>query len=155
MAVTDIKGFLRVDERVGTAGQPTERQVEEIAAERYEVVINLGIKDPRYCLEDEARSVAAAGMSYEHIPVNFEQPTAEDFRAFHAAMTKYEAKRVFVHCAANYRVSSFMALYGEAELGWSRSQADDWATRLWQPNETWTRFLEERRRELFGGTSTG
>jgi hypothetical protein len=32
-------------------------------------------------------------------------------------------KKVFVHCAANYRVSSFVALYGEARLGWSRSRA--------------------------------
>jgi uncharacterized protein (TIGR01244 family) len=150
MAVTDITGFLRVDERLATGGQPTEAQVKEIAGEGYAVVINLGLKDPRYCLADEAESVALAGMRYEHVPVKFDAPEAEDFHAFRAAMKQHEGKRVFVHCAANYRVTSFMALYGEAELGWSRQQADEWATRLWQPNETWARFLAERRRELFG-----
>ena len=122
----------------------------ELAAAGYDVVINLGLQDPRYCLADEAKSVAAAGMLYEHIPVEFDQPTAEDLRRFLNTMAAHENSRVFIHCAANYRVSSFMALYGEARLEWSRTQADEWATQLWKPNDTWTRFLNERRQELFG-----
>lgn len=150
MGLTEIIGFLPVNERISTAGQPSESQLQEVAASGFEVVINLGLQDPRYCLEDEGASVERNGMVYVHVPVQFDGPTARDFDDFRSAMEVHSGKRVFVHCAANYRVSSFMALYGESRLGWTRAQADAWATNLWQPNETWSAFLAERREELFG-----
>jgi protein tyrosine phosphatase (PTP) superfamily phosphohydrolase (DUF442 family) len=147
--VTDgIKNFLPIGDRIGTAGQPTEEQLRELAAAGYQGVINLGLLDPRYCLPDEAGLVAALGMRYEHIPVRFDAPAAADFDAFLAVMDRWAAERVFVHCALNYRVSSFIALYGEARLGWTRAQADEHARRLWQPNEIWRAFLDERRAQL-------
>jgi hypothetical protein len=57
-------------------------------------------------------------------------------------------KKVFVHCAANYRVSSFIPLYGQAKLGWSLEQANAHIRRLWEPNEVWTAFIEEARLAL-------
>jgi hypothetical protein len=57
-------------------------------------------------------------------------------------------KKVFIHCAANYRVSAFVALYGQARLGWSASQADAHIRRVWQPNDTWEKFIEEVRARL-------
>ena len=54
-------------------------------------------------------------------------------------------KKVFVHCAANYRVSSFVALYHEARQNWSPQQGDAHMRRVWEPNETWTRFIAESR----------
>jgi len=57
---------------------------------------------------------------------------------------------VFVHCAANYRVSSFVALYGESRLGWTREDADAHIRKVWEPNGTWARFLDEVRHS-YGG----
>jgi protein tyrosine phosphatase (PTP) superfamily phosphohydrolase (DUF442 family) len=151
MGQSQITGFLRVDERVSTGGQPSESQLEALAADGCEVVINLGLQDPRYCLKDEAASVARAGMLYLHIPVQFDGPTSHDYQRFCDAMAAHQDKRIFVHCAANYRVSSFVALYGEAKLGWTRAAAEAWAMKLWEPNETWRTFLVERRQELFPG----
>lgn len=54
MTVSEIKNFLEIDAALGTGGQPTERQLHELAREGYEVVINLGLLDPKYCLPDEA-----------------------------------------------------------------------------------------------------
>jgi hypothetical protein len=48
----------------------------------------------------------------------------------------------------NYRVSSFISLYGQARLGWSLQQAEEHIKRLWEPNEVWARFIEVLRREL-------
>ena len=79
-------------------------------------MVNLGLLDPRYCLTDEAGSVAALGLAYHHIPVDFNAPQAEDLLRFFAVMDGAQDQKVFVHCAANYRVSSFVALYGEARL---------------------------------------
>jgi protein tyrosine phosphatase (PTP) superfamily phosphohydrolase (DUF442 family) len=151
MALDDIKNFIRVSEGLGTAGQPTEAQVGEVAAAGFSAVVNLGILDPKYCLPGEAGLVASLGMDYRHIPVIFAAPAVEDFRAFVATMDGWADKRVFAHCAANYRVSAFVALYGELRLGWRRTHADEHARKLWTPNATWLAFIERCRAEVVGG----
>ena len=148
MALTDIRNFQAIDQRLGTAGQPTEAQLREVAADGYAAVVNLGLLDPKYCLPDEAGLVASLGMEYRHLPVKFDAPAIDDFRAFAATMDAWAAKRIFVHCAANYRVSTFVALYGELRLGWTRARADELARALWQPNEVWRAFLDRVRAEV-------
>ena len=145
MALDDIKNFVAVSDRLGTAGQPSEAQLSEVAAAGFEVVVNLGLLDPRYCLPDEAATVASLGLAYHHIPVDFNAPQTDDLERFFTVMEASREKKVFVHCAANYRVSSFVALYGEARLGWSAEQGDTHIRRIWEPNETWSRFLAEAR----------
>jgi protein tyrosine phosphatase (PTP) superfamily phosphohydrolase (DUF442 family) len=148
MALTDIKNFLRIDERLGTAGQPTEAQLGDVAAAGYAAVINLGLLDPKYCLPDEAGVVASLGLEYRHIPVKFDAPTIEDFRAFVATMDAWSGEKLFVHCAANFRVSAFVALYGELRLGWPRARAEALAQALWQPNDVWRALIERCRAEV-------
>jgi protein tyrosine phosphatase (PTP) superfamily phosphohydrolase (DUF442 family) len=148
MALTDIRNFLAVDERLGTAGQPTEAQLAEIRAEGYAAVLNLGLLDPKYCLPDEAGLVAGLGMEYRHIPVMFDAPAVDDFRAFAATMDAWADRRVFVHCAANFRVSAFVALYGELRLGWTRDRADELTRTLWQPNDVWRAFIDRCRTDV-------
>jgi protein tyrosine phosphatase (PTP) superfamily phosphohydrolase (DUF442 family) len=148
MSVAAIKYFIAIDERVGTAGQPTEDELRAVAATGYSAVINLGLLDPKYCLPDEAGLVASLGLTYRHIPVVWTAPAVSDFEAFVAAMDALATERVFVHCAANYRVSSFMALYGELRLGWTRARADAHARTLWEPNEIWLGLLAACRTKL-------
>ena len=146
MALTDIRNFQVIDEQLGTAGQPSEAQLAEVAADGYAAVVNLGLLDSKYCLADEAASLASLGLEYRHIPVKFDAPTVEDFRTFAATMDEWAGKKIFVHCAANYRVSTFVALYGELRLGWTRERADALLRTLWQPNDTWRAFIELCRR---------
>jgi protein tyrosine phosphatase (PTP) superfamily phosphohydrolase (DUF442 family) len=148
MSLTTIKNFIAIDDRVGTAGQPTEDQLRAVAAAGYTTVINLGLLDPKYCLPDEAGLVASLGLGYRHIPVVWTAPTVADFEAFTAAMDALATERVFVHCAANYRVSSFMALYGELRLGWTRARADAHARALWELNDVWQGLLDACRAKL-------
>jgi protein tyrosine phosphatase (PTP) superfamily phosphohydrolase (DUF442 family) len=149
MALKSIKNFVPIDDRVVTAGQPTEAQLAEVAAAGFEVVVNLGLLDPSYCLPDEAGVVASLGLAYRHIPVRFEAPTPEDFRAFVETMDGLADRRVFVHCAGNFRVSVFVALWGELRLGWTRERADHLIERLWRPSLVWSAFLERSREEFF------
>lgn len=151
MPVDSIRNFLPIDDRIATAGQPSEDELREVAAEGYTAVINLGLLDPRYCLADEAGLARSLGIDYRHIPVLFDAPAVDDFRAFASAMDDLAGQRILVHCAANYRVSSFLAVYGELRLGWSRQQADSHARRLWPLNDIWSAFLEECRREILDG----
>jgi protein tyrosine phosphatase (PTP) superfamily phosphohydrolase (DUF442 family) len=147
VALAGIRNFLSIDDSLGTAGQPTEAELAEVAAAGYAVVVNLGLLDPKYCLPDEASAVASLGMAYHHIPVRFDAPTVDDFRAFVAAMDAWRGRKVFVHCAANYRVSAFVALYGELRLGWTRARAEELARRMWQPNDTWRALIDRCRAE--------
>jgi protein tyrosine phosphatase (PTP) superfamily phosphohydrolase (DUF442 family) len=141
MAIENIKNFLAVGERLGTGGQPIEVQLAEVAGAGYKVVVNLGLLDPKYCLPDEARLVASLGMEYHHIPVKFDDPQFADFERFTELMTSFGTQRVFVHCAANMRVSTFVALHHQRCLGWSSERANDHAKTFWEPNETWLRFV--------------
>ena len=85
------------------------------------------------------------------LPVDFNAPQADDLGRFLGAMDGARDNKVFVHCAANYRVSSFVALYGESRLGWSPEEGDAHIRRVWEPNETWTRFIAEARQRLAPG----
>ena len=140
----DIINFHRLSDRLITGGQPTEEQLALAAAAGCEVVINLGRLDPAYALPDERGTVAALGLIYEHIPVVWAEPTAADLDAFFAAMARYAGRRLFVHCAANYRASAFNMLYRVLRLGWRIEDARPDMDAIWDPAEypAWQAFLE-------------
>ena len=148
MALEHISSFMSVMPGLATAGQPSEAQLREIAAAGFEAIINLGLLDPRYCLPDETGLVQSLGLEYHHIPVRFEAPQMEDLQRFFSVMEAVEGKKVFVHCAANKRVSCFVALYAETKLGWTREEASAFIRRIWHPDEVWAPFIELARQEL-------
>ena len=112
-----------------------------------EVVINLALPTSDNALINEKELVETTGMRYVQIPVVWEQPTEANLASFLHAMTMYESQRVFIHCAANMRVSVFMALYRIRSLGWSRDDAMQMVYEIWKPNEIWSRFIEQNLRE--------
>ena len=107
----EIQYLLEITPRLATAGQPSLEQLEAVADQGYRVVINLGLHDSYYALQDEAAWVEQLGMTYVHIPVDFTAPTLQDFTRFLNAMNLHQDKRCFVHCAENKRVSVFVTLY--------------------------------------------
>jgi len=151
--IASIRNFIPLSDRLATAGQPSEAQLRALAQAGFEVVVNLGLLDPRYCLPDEAGLVRALGLAYHHIPVDFRAPAAADLERFFAVMQQEQDRKLFAHCAANYRVSCFLALYGEARLGWSRQRADAHIRRAWEPDPVWTAFLAASRSALEAGGS--
>src|SRR5438105_13496653 len=98
MAIEDIRNFVSVSGDLATGGQPTEAQLHDVARAGYEVVVNLGLLDPRYCLADEAGLVQSLGMAYDHVPVDFTAPEAADLEKFFGVMEACAQKKVFVHC---------------------------------------------------------
>jgi protein tyrosine phosphatase (PTP) superfamily phosphohydrolase (DUF442 family) len=133
-----------VDARLGSSGQPTVAQLGAIADAGYTTVINLALHDdPRYSLPDEAGSVRALGMDYVHIPVQFAAPTRENLAEFFRAMDARRGQRVWVHCAANIRVSAFLGLYWTLREGRDRGQAFALVRTLWEPDPIWARFIAD------------
>jgi protein tyrosine phosphatase (PTP) superfamily phosphohydrolase (DUF442 family) len=106
----DVYNYVRASEHIATGGQPTEAQLAAIAGAGCTTVINLGLHEADYALPDEPGLVASLGMAYVHIPVLWEQPTRADLEQFCNVLRTLEDKDIFVHCAANKRVSVFIAL---------------------------------------------
>jgi protein tyrosine phosphatase (PTP) superfamily phosphohydrolase (DUF442 family) len=143
-SVSDIYNYLELDAKLATSGQPSVEELEALAGEGVEVVINLALHDdPRYSLPDEKASVTALGMTYVHIPVAFDAPGEGDLRAFFDAMDTHTRRKKLVHCAANKRVTSFVGLYRVMRQGMDRDAAFEPMRTLWDPNPVWAAFIEE------------
>lgn len=141
-SLAGIYNYRAVDQTLGTSGQPTVEQLGSIAQAGFTTVINLALHDdPRYSLPDEAGTVRALGLAYEHIPVQFAAPQPADLRAFFAAIEKHGGEKVWVHCAANIRVSAFIGLYRVIRLGWEHEPAFALMRSLWKPNDVWSAFI--------------
>jgi uncharacterized protein (TIGR01244 family) len=118
-----IYNYRRASERIATAGQPTEDQLAAVAKAGCTVVINLGLHDADYALPDERARVESLGMAYIHIPVLWERPTTADLAQFQEALVRCADQDIFVHCAANVRVSVFVALDRVMRQGWPADAA--------------------------------
>ena len=143
-AMTDpdtIYNWRRLDDRITTSGQPTEAQLAEIQALGVRHVVNLGLHAHERALPDEAASVTGLGMSYFHIPVNFQDPTELDFDQFRSTMERLKDVPVHVHCIANYRVSAFMYRFRREVLGMDEAQARADMEAIWHPEGVWATFI--------------
>lgn len=141
--LTDICFFLPLSEKLATAGQPIEPQFASILAADYKVIVNLALSTSTNALPSEQEIVESLGMEYVHIPVVWEQPTLENLEQFFAVMQSNANRRVFVHCAKNMRVSVFMYLYRVLHAGVDEAAASSDMYRIWSPNETWQKFIEQ------------
>ncbi len=137
---SSIYNWHRLDDRITTSGQPTEAQLADIHALGVRHVINLGLHSHEKALPDEAGSVSRLGMTYIHIPVDFQNPTEADFDRFRAVMAELRDVPVHVHCIANYRVSAFFYRYRRTVLGMADAPARADLERIWQPEGVWAEF---------------
>ena len=140
-SIENIFNYLLIDDKIATGGQPTEQQLAAIADKGYQVVINLALDTSTNALADEKAIVEANRMQYIHIPVDFDRPTQEDFALFSQAMQTYR-ENIFVHCAANLRVSAFMYLYRTLYQNVGEAEAKQDLYKLWQPNPTWQNLID-------------
>ena len=140
--VADIFNYRKISETISTSGQPTEQQFKFIRDEGFRTVINLA---PTSVLEnsmkDEAALLAALDLEYIHIPVDFAKPTDSDFQRFVEAMRQRPKQKVWVHCAANMRVSAFIFRYRRSELGMTEPEARPDLEAIWRPFGVWKRFI--------------
>ena len=141
MDPSTIYHWRRLTDRITTSGQPSGEQLAEIAALGVTTVINLGLHSHEKALPDEAASVAALGMGYVHLPVEFGAPTESDFTAFCAALEELGDAFLHVHCIANYRVSAFFYRYRVAVQGEDPVTARSDLDAVWMPNTVWSEFI--------------
>ena len=144
MKEESIFNFKMLPEGIATSGQPTENELFQIAEDGYEVVINLGLSDAEYSVSNEEQILQSMGIKYIHIPVEFGSPKIEEYQEFVSVLNKNKKSKVLVHCAANKRVSAFIAIYRILSLGWEKEKAIRELERIWKPNKIWESFIEEQ-----------
>ncbi|MBP0019977.1 MAG: protein tyrosine phosphatase family protein [Cyanobacteria bacterium SBLK] len=138
-----IYNFVQINDRLATAGQPTETQFEEVKKAGYDLIVNLALSNSTNAIPHEAEIIDRNNMEYVHIPVIWENPTLEDFQEFVKVMQQNSERKVFVHCAMNMRVSTFVYLYR-----WLCDRVDEQEARqvldkIWTPDEVWQAFIEK------------
>ena len=143
-ALSKIYNFRLVDDKLGTAGQPTEKQFRMVREAGFDAVINLALPTSDNAIPNEGSLVTGLGMSYVHIPIDFKAPTATDFQSFSGMMEAFHGRSVFVHCAANMRVSAFVFLYRVLRQRVPVSEAERDLHAIWQPDEVWSRFIQKQ-----------
>ena len=138
----DVYNYRRVSERIATGGQPTEKQLAAIAAAGCKTVINLGLHDADYALPDEGALVESLGMEYVHIPVLWDGPTRADLARFCDALETRQGQDILVHCAANKRVTAFVALCRVIGQGWAADDALQYVDPQSFP-KVWQAFVDD------------
>ena len=142
-AIEDVFNYLRISENLATSGQPTESQFSSIRDQGFKTVINLAPHSAENALIDEAATLTELGINYIHIPVDFKAPTDEDFKTFVAKMQTRSDEKVWVHCAANMRVSSFIYKYRLTVLNEDPVEAKKDLDKIWQPSSVWQEFISK------------
>ncbi len=138
---THIHRWHRLGDALTTSGQPTEQELAEIRDLGTRHVVNLALHSHERALPDEAASVAALGMTYRHIPVDFDHPTEADFARFCDVMAELGDAPVHVHCIVNARVSAFFYRYRRDLLGWDEAEARAAMEAVWRPGGIWAAFI--------------
>jgi len=148
MGTKEIYNYVQLTNKIATSGQPLESEFTLIAQSRYKVVINIAMHNSDDAIANEGHIVTALGMSYFHIPVPFEAPTIEHLKLFFKVMECFKGEKVWVHCAANYRVSVFMYQYLKQLYGFSSKEAKSLIFDFWNPNEVWEGIMGLSKEEI-------
>ena len=134
VGLLELVNYYEYSPQLMSSGQPTRAQFPAIRAAGVEAVINLApVTDPG-ALADEQQVVAALGMAYVHIPVDWDHPPVADVERFLAAMTHFQGKRVLVHCYAGSRASAFVFVYRVRALGAPQHTARVTLESIWANN---------------------
>ena len=76
--------------------------------------------------------------------MDFQHPTDEDFKRFCQEMERVGPEPVWVHCAANMRVSAFVYRYRRDVLGEDPRALEGDLHRIWEPFGVWKDFIARK-----------
>ena len=144
-----ILNYVKINELISTSGQLKIEELELIANEGFEVVINLAVNTTSNALDNEDKIVSSLNMSYIHIPVDFENPKISDLKLFLNILQALGANKVWIHCAKNYRVSAFMYVYHKYILHTPFEQIDLSIFDMWQPSLVWQELMKVQLEDLY------
>jgi protein tyrosine phosphatase (PTP) superfamily phosphohydrolase (DUF442 family) len=137
-----VMNYHRIDDRLVTGGHFVDDGLSEIKSEGVTVVIDLRDNPPK----GQQKKLAEQGIEWINVPVEWDNPEAEDFKQFTKAMEAHQDDHVLVQCGANYRASAMTYLY---RVVVEKVDEDDAAKDLyavWTPSkesEEWVEYIDE------------
>lgn len=143
--IEEIHNYLKLSDNLFSSGMPTPQQISSIAEHGVRVVINLATSESEGWIPNEKELVEAQGIIYYSMPLDWENPTADDLNRFMNIMDKHRHQKILVHCQANYRATGFIALYRINRLGWAQENAFKDLQKIWNPADypIWQKFIEK------------
>lgn len=139
--ISDIDNYREYSPYFSSSGQPDAKQLKALSEAGFRRVIYLAFSDNKTAIKTEDRVVKSLGMDYVHIPVDFDQPTLDDFEDFAAILSRDKSTRTLLHCQINLRASAFSFLYRVIYGGVSMADAKSDLDAIWQPDKVWYQFI--------------
>ncbi|AXH14876.1 protein tyrosine phosphatase family protein [Malaciobacter mytili] len=143
-----ILNYIKINDKISTSGQPTLEELKIIADNDFKVVINLALSNSSLALENEDKIVSQLGMTYIHIPVDFENPEIDNLKIFLAILNSFTNIKVWVHCAKNYRVTAFMYVFHKYFLKTPFENINLSMFDIWTPSKKWQELMKISLEEL-------
>lgn len=140
----DAPNVVEISETLVISGQPTPAALKQLAAQGFGAVIYLVPTGKETEVVEESRIVVGQGLVFVHIPIDFRQPTAADFKAFSGTLAALSERKVLVHCQVNFRASSMTFLYRVLTLGESPDHALPALRQVWAPDAVWTAYINAK-----------
>ena len=141
--IDTIYNYRKLSPLIATGGQPDESELQNLSTENFYAVINLGLDDTDYAVPDEKLIVESQGIQYIHIPVSFVAPNPAHYFEFEKQLRALTGKKILIHCAANKRVSVFMALFRILNQQVVYAEAMQQVTVIWHPDNIWQGFIQK------------
>ena len=139
----DISNFRQYSPQFASSGQPSAEQLKLVQEAGFQRVIYLAFTNDHTAIDDEDAVVKELGMDYIHIPIDWENPTSDDFNAFIGVMQVDSSQKTLLHCQVNFRASSFSFLYRVIYEGVGVADAKEDLDSVWKPNSTWRNLIFE------------
>ena len=139
--LSGIDNYREYSPTFSSSGQPTANQLKAVADAGFKRVVYLAFSDNGTAIKTEDRVVKKLGMDYVHIPVDFDNPTLEDFEDFAAVMNRDKQSRTLLHCQINLRASTFSFLYRVIYAGVPMAEAKADLDAIWVPDEVWYKYI--------------
>ncbi len=145
MGIETSYNFCRVNDKLTTSGFVPPRVLKTMSAQGYEVVVNLLPDNHEHAVRGERQVIESQGLEYVYIPVDFKHPARSDYAEFSESLDRVLEKKIHMHCAANYRVSAFYALYEIHHGRWNKEQAMNFLSEIWPLSEhpVWAAFVSD------------
>ena len=139
--IENIYNYHQIEGLFETSGQPTENEL-ILISRKFNLVINLApISAFEKKIINEKKILESLNVNYIHIPVDFKNPSSKDFEKFVSAINTNKDKKIWIHCAANMRVSAFVYKYRKEVLKMEHTNIVKDLHTLWNPNNVWSDFI--------------
>ena len=137
----DLKNYQINSDRMVSAGQPNKKHFRLLKESGVRHVVDL-IPGDR---SQEQQLMQSLNLNYQNIPVDWHNPSLDDFDTYVAFMNSSMSQdgKVLTHCKLNWRGAVFTYLYRVIELGDSEESAKKDMLAIWKPEGVWVSFIEE------------